>query len=145
MSFITKHEVACEKQMKGAQFFSNVAVLVAHHGDLAEKVKTALNKIKLLVVVEMIGGKVAYANLGPEALDNDTVFTIEENVLLNRAQGGTNKTAMDCVEEVLLVFNPSQPKGTPCLISSWKLINDNDGVLKYQVYGSSKAGFKSVT
>ena len=128
--------------LKKRDFFSNVDVIGQDKGNVLAEVEQAISKLGLCVVVEVTGGDVKYPDVGAGAVDVKITFTITENVMINRADGGTGKTADDALDEILVAFNPLNGMALPCLCKTWRLVNDTDGLLAYQIDATSQAGWK---
>ena len=128
--------------LKKREFFSNVDVIGQDKGDVLTAVQEAIAKMGLCVVVEVTGGDVKYPDVGVGAIAAKVAFIISENVLINRADGGTGKTADDATDEILVAFNPMNGVALPCLCTAWRLVNDTDGLLAYQVDATAQVNWK---
>lgn len=124
-----------EKWLLARPFFSNVPVIGQDQGDVLTAVDEAIGKLGLVVVIETPVGTVRYADVGAGAISVDLTLTITENVVLNRASGGTGKQADDALDEILIALNPmnTASKELPCLCTKWRLVNDVGGLLIYQI------------
>ncbi len=131
--FVAKHE-----------FFSNVEILTDEKGDLDTTVAAALQKLGLGVVFEMDTGTVKYPALGSTVMKVKAVFTITENVLINRDennQDATGKRATDVVCELFAIFNPAQD-AVPVVLETLVPTSNTGGVVAFQINGYVDMGWK---
>lgn len=140
---IKRSQQAIVKDLEADSFFTNVPVIDQNKGDVLADVEAGIKKMGLAVTVEVPEGALNIEGLGDA--EQDVIITVEENVLLNRAEGGTGKEATDVVTAIILRFHPylrgSAIGPSPVQISKFKLENDVGGKLVYQLLGKSKIRF----
>jgi hypothetical protein len=131
--------------MKKDKWFSNVDIISDQKGDIDTIIKKQIDGLKLLIVIEVLAGKVFEQSMSAVAIDLEVSFTIEETVLLNRAPGGSGKTAGMALARLFSVFNPFQSTDLlACTLSGFETLNNTQGKLIYQVTGTAKAGWQNI-
>ena len=115
---LTQLQESAAAILAGDAFFSPAApakaieVLFERKGDIANRIKVALGKLGISVVVITPLAKLAERVPGAAVipLSVPLVVQVEENVLLNQGANGTGKGALDvCVEVACLLHD--QPHG----------------------------------
>lgn len=124
-------------------WFQNVQVILDEKGDVENQVEQKLATLGLALIFEMETGKPSYPNIGSYVMDLAPVFTIQENVLINRDPNNneaTGKTASDVLCKLYEIFHPMQP-GLPILIElqDFELIGDTGGVVTFTLNGKTTA------
>jgi hypothetical protein len=133
---------AIVKDLEADGFFSNVPVIDQNKGDVLAEVDAAIKGLGLAVTVEITEGELNSEGLGDA--QQDVIITVEENVLINRAEGGTGKECTDVVVAIVLRFHPflrGAAGPSPVLLTKYKPVNDVGNKLVYQLLGKSKIRF----
>ncbi|NCC50900.1 MAG: hypothetical protein EOM20_06745 [Spartobacteria bacterium] len=131
--------------MKKDEWFSNVDIISDQKGDIDTIIKKQIDGLRLLIVIEVLSGNVFEQSMGSVAIDLDISFTIEETVLLNRAPGGSGKTAGMALVRLFSVFHPYQATALlSCTLSGFETLNNTGNKLIYQVTGTAKAGWQNI-
>ncbi len=145
MSLFSAVQEDIRQWLKAREFFSNVEVITEDRGDVINEVQTALGKLGIVVVVEMLKGRVEFPGVGAGSIAFGIGMTVHENVVINRSGDGTKKTAPDAVVEIFDVFNPlnaaTHQKSLPVLLEDFDLLNDSNGELIYQIRGKARGGW----
>lgn len=146
MSLLSKIQEDIQKELLSYDWFKNVPTVTDDKGDVETEVNNKILELGLVVVIEIEKINVEFEGVGSAAIELPVVFTVIENVILNREEGkGTGKTAKDVMEHLFAIFNPIRAaeagKELPCTLQGADLINDVGGKLIYQVNGTVQAGW----
>ena len=119
------------------EFFSNVPVITDEKGDVDTAIEAALQQLGLGLVFEIDTATVQYPALGATAIKAKAVFTITENVLINRDENNPDaagKRATDVVCELFSIFNPMQA-AVPVVLETMVPLSNTGGIVRFQVNG----------
>lgn len=122
-------------------YFAGIPIITEHKGDVMNRIDIALGKLGLCVVIEALKGRCDHLGAGAYSLDLSVGITITELVLVNESATGTKKIASEVLAVILCLLNPSRA-ACPAFADTFDLVNDNGGLLIYQVQCKVTAGFK---
>lgn len=123
----------CQEQaaawIKARPYFAGIPVLIADQGNVLESITANLAKLGLCIIVEPSEPAFGYAGTKIN-VEIPVVFTVWENVLLNRGPAGTRKRASAVAMELARAFRPQTP-AAPCVVTDAQLRRDSGGECVY--------------
>ena len=122
-------------QLRAFPELMGIPVLAEEKGDLVTSIETQLAKLGICIVVEMIPGAIGYAG-AHYTLTATVGLSIFENVLLNRSETGTRRTASEILAAVIRCQAPANGGLLPIVDAD--LESDSDGIVAYSLSGKCK-------
>ncbi len=106
MGVFSTMQVDAYDELQANPFFSDVPVIVHDEKVITNKISELIERLKICVVIMTpFGGVLKPDNPGPYLDDVRLMVRVYEKPLINRSAGGTGKTALEVVEQVLATLH----------------------------------------